>query len=1060
MGRRSSTAEICSQCIEAAIARLRELTQCDRQTDWRMSLEDADASIQCDPRQWTNWQPVTLNDHQHIAWPAGRQVLWLGQAIEMPTVLTGADYPLAGFTARLAITWWAEQADVYVNGQLVQQGDLFDTSARIVLAESLVPGTDVTVAVRLVSPAHDAGALVRSHFLCEPSTGDCIDPGMVADELAVLQTYLSAFRPDGLETLAAAVKGIAWQKLGDIFQQGSDADAEGGEIAFDQSLQHLRHQLSPFAQWMKQRQIDWIGHAHLDLAWLWPVAETWEAAERTFVSALNLQRDFQELNFCHSSPALYEWIEQHRPTLFAQIQQRVAEGRWEVAAGLWIEPELNLISGESLVRQVLYGQRYTQQHFGHISRVAWLPDSFGFCNQLPQILKQGGVDYFLTQKLRWNDTTQFPHEAFWWQAPDGTRIFSIMTPPIGESIDPIKMGNYAQVWEAKTQLQKSFWLPGVGDHGGGPTRDMLEVARKWQQSPLFPQLKSSTMTEFCQQVEDTLQDVPVWTDELYLEFHRGCYTSHADQKRYNRRCEHLLAEAEMFSAIATLLTQAPYPKATLESAWKKMLFNQFHDILPGSSISEVFADANRDWEWIQQTALELREQAWEAIAAEIRLPELPVSDAVPILVYNSLNWERSEVVSWQIPDHLPTGGSVWDTDGFPTGSHSEDRTLSFWAEMPSVGYRIFWYGPTTPSQQPKPETPRDWILDNGLLQVEVCPTTGTLKSVWDETAQREVLAGAGNQLQFFQDQGQYWDAWNIDPNYAKHALEATTLKEIAWVCSHGLQQRLRVVLQWRSSVFNLDYVLDWGSPVLKIVIQTDWQETHVLVKAAFPVTVAADHATYEIPCGAIKRPTLPNPHSLSEHEQAKWEVPALHWADLTQADGSYGVSLLNDCKYGYDAQPDCLRLTLLRSPRWPDPACDRGIHHFTYVLYPHSGSWQSAHTVRRGYELNRPLIAQTLQSADTSKTLPPTRSFFSNFAANLVLMAFKQSEDAAQQWVMRCYEACGQSAPLNLTTTLPLQCAGSLDGLEQPLSETSDKIEPWQVRSQAWAQLSLPEIVR
>jgi alpha-mannosidase len=1030
-----------SQLIKNAASRLRLFSQRDVQKKWQQWGGDRPPTEAYNPSEYLNWAPVALNEKGHIPWPAGRQDLWLGQVFRMPR--TEFKYPCQGLIVRLALTWWAEKAEIYVNGQLVQEGDLFDCSARVVLTESLVPETEVSVLIHLVSPNHDSGALVRSLRIFEPPTttvGETqrIDPGILANELEVLRIYLEAFQPDALKTVVDAFQDMAWPFNHELEQCELD-------------WRNLRLKLQPWGDWLKQRQINWIGHAHLDLAWLWPVAETWEAAERTFVSALNLQKDFDELNFCHSSPALYHWIEQHRPALFAQIQQRVAEGRWEVAAGLWVEPELNLISGESLVRQVLYGQRYTQERFGHISRVAWLPDSFGFCSQLPQILKQGGVDYFLTQKLRWNDTTQFPHEAFWWEAPDGTRIFSVMTPPIGESIDPIKMSTHAKDWEVKTSLKESFWLPGVGDHGGGPTRDMLEVARKWQQSPLFPQLKPSTMTEFCQQVESNLQDVPVWDDELYLEFHRGCYTSHADQKRYNRRCEHWLTEAEMFSAIATLLTHAPYPKAELETAWKKVLFNQFHDILPGSSIPEVFLDANQEWELAQQMALELREKALGAIAAHIHLPNPPVPDAVPIIVYNSLNWERSEVVSWQIPDHLPTGGSVWD-DGLPTSSHSEDRTLLFFAEMPSLGYRTFWYAPTTPSQLPAPKTPSHWILENALLRVEVCPKTGILKSVWDGAAQREVLAGAGNQLQFFQDQGQYWDAWNIDPNYANHALEAATLKEITWVCGHGLQQRLRVVLQWRNSVFTQDYVLDWNSPILKIETQVDWQETHVLVKAAFPVTVTAEFATYEVPCGAITRPTLPNSQLLSDHQKAKWEVPGLHWADLTQSgEDGYGISVLNDCKYGYDSQPSCLRLTLLRSPTWPDPECDRGSHQFTYALYPHSGSWQSSQTVRRGYELNRPLIAQTLaQISGESGVLPQAQSFLSSFAENLVLMAFKQSEDFAQQWVIRCYEACGQSAPMTLNTTLPIQYSGNLDGLEQPIPETSNRIEPWQVRSQRW----------
>jgi alpha-mannosidase len=1038
---KSLTAEQYSQLIKNAASRLRLFSQRDVQKKWQQWGGDRPPTEAYNPSEYLNWAPVALNEKGHIPWPAGRQDLWLGQVFRMPR--TEFKYPCQGLIVRLALTWWAEKAEIYVNGQLVQEGDLFDCSARVVLTESLVPETEVSVLIHLVSPNHDSGALVRSLRIFEPPTTTAgetqrIDPGALADELEVLRIYLEAFQPDALKTVVDAFQDMAWPFNHELEQ-------------YEQDWLSLRLTLQPWGDWLKQRQINWIGHAHLDLAWLWPVAETWEAAERTFVSALNLQKDFDELNFCHSSPALYQWIEQHRPALFAQIQQRVAEGRWEVAAGLWVEPELNLISGESLVRQVLYGQRYTQERFGHISRVAWLPDSFGFCSQLPQILKQGGVDYFLTQKLRWNDTTQFPHEAFWWEAPDGTRIFSVMTPPIGESIDPIKMSTHAKDWEVKTSLKESFWLPGVGDHGGGPTRDMLEVARKWQQSPLFPQLKPSTMTAFCQQVESNLQDVPVWDDELYLEFHRGCYTSHADQKRYNRRCEHWLTEAEMFSAIATLLTHVPYPKAELETAWKKVLFNQFHDILPGSSIPEVFVDANQEWELAQQMALDLREKALGAIAAHIHLPEPPAPDAVAIVVYNSLNWTRSDVVYWQAPSDgivLNGVGSLLQTQYNP-----QSQTLSIWVNgIPSIGYRVLWYVPTALTTATA--LPEGWVLDNGHLRVEICENTGNIASVWDYEAQRSVLAGQGNTLQFFQDQGQYWDAWNIDPNYAQYPLESTEIESISIPNPiHGeVEQCIEVKRRWRNSTFIHTYRLALHSTVLKIETQVDWQDTHVLVKAAFPLSVSAGYVTYETPCGAIERPTLPNPQSLTDHQKAKWEVPALHWADLTQSgEETYGVSLLNDCKYGYDAQPNCLRLTLLRSPTWPDEGCDRGFHQFTYALYPHAGSWQSAQTVRRGYELNRPLIAQTLaQISGESGVLPQAKSFLSGFAENLVLMAFKQSEDSAQQWVIRCYEACGQSAPMTLNTTLPLQYSGNLDGLEQPIPETSDQIEPWQVRSQRW----------
>jgi alpha-mannosidase len=315
-----------------------------------------------------------------------------------------------------------------------------------------------------------------------------------------LQKYLETFEPEKLDTLAAAVAEINWE-------------AVSHKDEFVRSLSTLRQRLlsligshnSP--AFPKQRRIQMLGHAHLDLAWLWTVSETWEVAQRTFESVLTLQQEFSDLTFCHSTPALYAWIEQHRPDLFTAIKQQIAIGRWEIVGGMWVEPEVNLIDGESLVRQVLYAQRYILEKFGQLTTVAWLPDSFGFCWQLPQILKQGGVEYFVTQKLHWNDTTQFPYGVFWWQSPDGTQIFSLMSPPNTTGVmdtNPLTMASHAVDWETQTHLKDAFWLPGVGDHGGGPTRDMLQVAKRWQQSPFFPRLEFTTAHAYLQSIREQL----------------------------------------------------------------------------------------------------------------------------------------------------------------------------------------------------------------------------------------------------------------------------------------------------------------------------------------------------------------------------------------------------------------------------------------------------------------------------------------------------------------------------------------------------------------------------
>ncbi len=1062
------TSPVETHLINDAIERLLALTQVDVQNGWRCCAQDLSVTVATQSQDWNDWSIAELNPKEYIVWSAGGQVMWLSQRLVIPQDLQG--YPLAGLALRLVLTWWAQSAQIFVNGQLVQEGDLFDSSARVLLSSAVVPGDEIEVALRLVSPGHDIGALMRSTVVYEAT--EEIDPGFVANELAVLQKYVEAFEPQQLNTLAEAIAEIDWE-------------AVSRKEEFTRSLSLLRQNLQSFVNagnllpLPKQRQIKMLGHAHLDLAWLWTVSETWEVAQRTFESVLKLQQEFSELTFCHSTPALYAWVEQHRPDLFTAIKQQIAAGRWEVVGGMWVEPELNLINGESIVRQVLYGQRYVQEKFGELTRVAWVPDSFGFCWQLPQIMKQGGIEYFVTQKLHWNDTTKFPYGAFWWQSPDGTQIFSLMSPPNTTGVmdtNPLTIAAYAVDWETQTHLKDAFWLPGVGDHGGGPTRDMLQVAKRWQRSPFFPQLEFTTALSYLslisrqelvgnteidkKQTTDNRQptsEIPIWNDELYLEFHRGCYTTHADQKHWNRRCEGLLYQAELFASLATITTGCSYPKLQLELAWKKVLFNQFHDILPGTSIPEVFVEANQAWQNVEQVGLEIVEASLKAIASQITLPSPPQPDAQPVIVFNPLNWQRSELIAVSLPQSSEAAWDVYDLSGEKLPSQRRDvSTLLFLAkDVPSIGYRVFWLcrGDDQPHKDAglcAPTLQENWVLENEVLRVVVDPDTGDLSSVFDKVHQREVLSGSGNQLQAFEDSGQYWDAWNIDPNYAQRPLPPTLLKSIEWIERGIVRSRLCVVRQLGQSQFHQEYVLEAESPILKIVTTVDWQERHVLVKAAFPLNLEADYATYEIPCGAIQRPTRPK----TPAEQAKWEVPALRWADLSE--GDYGVSLLNDCKYGYDAQPSVLRLTLLRSPNWPDPEADRGIHHFTYALYPHSGSWHSAGTVRRAYELNLPLQVLNNPSVGRygSTLLQPIGQLLNLQAENLILMALKPSEDDANQWILRCYECYGELAELALKSNLDLAIAQPVNLLEQPVqlpeqssNQQAFQIQPWKIAS-------------
>jgi alpha-mannosidase len=1060
--------------IQKAISKLRQLVQLEVQHSWR-DLGNVDKNLNKNSNladvNLIKYPIAPLNDKGYLVFPSGKEVKWLAQQIIIHQTLQC--YPLEGLSLRLVLTWWAADAQIFINGELVQQGDLFDSSARVLITKDAQPGQEYLVTVRLVSPNHDIGALMRSHLIYEQvNTPQKIDPGLAADEITVLSKYLSQFKPADLEVLAGELNQFNWQHL-------AQADK------FNEDLAQLRSRLLPLAQDLKLRRFNLLGHAHLDMAWLWTSDETYEVAERTFASVLNLQQDFPTLTFGHTSPALYEWIEHHRPELFKSIQDAVKCNKWEILGGMWVEPETNLVSGESLIRQFIYGQRYYQEKFGEIAKVAWLPDSFGFTWQLPQIMQQCGIEYFVTGKLHWNDTTKFPHGCFRWESPDGTQLLTLMSPPNVTGVmdtNPITMTNYGVDWEVQTGLQEIFWLPGVGDHGGGPTKDMLEVAVKWQNSPFFPQIEFATARDYLRRIEGgfaqsrqgakgdkeiNLHKFPVWRDELYLELHRGCYTVHADQKRYNRRCERLLYEAELWSTLATVLCGNKFdlqpiasklekipaptdlslasPEQLIETAWKKVLFNQFHDILPGTSIADVFTEANRDWEMAIALGETLLHHALDTIALNIKLPQPPQGDAIPVVVFNSLNWERSQVVTLEDPrfnyDDLFW---LWDHQGNKiSASCDQPGKLSFLAEdIPGVGYSLYWLcqGSGTSSRV---AFKTDYQLENNYLKVIVNPDTGDLDSIFDKSNEREILRSSGNKLQAFTDQGQYWDAWNIDPEYPQKQLSDTQLTAIEWVEDSELRQVIRVVKQFNCSEFIQDYILESQANLLRIKNTVDWQETHVMVKVTFPLNLTSDLATYEIPCGTIERTTNPQ----NPAEEAQWEVPALHWADLTDTTENYGVSLLNDCKYGYDAQPDQLRLTLLRAATWPDPQSDRGIHHFTYSIYPHQSSWQTARTVQKGYELNTNLRTVMLDQSQPRNPVSQgllTRSELLNLSAdNLVLMALQLGDQ--QNLTLRCYEALGTEAQIELRSDLDIEVGAVIDCLGQATQAQPKTIKPYKI---------------
>jgi alpha-mannosidase len=769
------------------------------------------------------------------------------------------------------------------------------------------------------------------------------------------------------------------------------------------------------------------------MAWLWDVEETKQVCHDTFKSVLGLMNEYPDFVFAHSQAASYAWVEELWPDMFKEIQQRVAEGRWEIVGGMWIEPDCNLPNGESFVRQVLYGKRYFQQKFGVDVTLGWNPDSFGYNWSMPQVYKKTGINAFLTQKLTWNDTNVWPHRAFWWESPDGSRIFSYFpTDYVGQVLGPNLIKDLA-FFAQKTGYTRTDHLFGIGDHGGGPTRDMLDRANALKEKKPFPAVRHQRARDFIdtliEESDSANVHIPVWNSELYLEYHRGTFTSQAAIKRGNRDAEKLLRTVETFSALAARFGQS-YPQNTLDNLWKMTLFNQFHDILPGSCIGAAAQDAWNDYATIQSEGNRLLDGALQVIAQNLAT----AADGATVAVFNPLNYARGGVVSVPMPDagfepEAEIRVSMADGTQVPSQVVSDDgvRTLLFEAvDVPATGAASYTVTAALPDEAPSSVTATTTVLENNLVRVEI-NANGTFGRVYDKVTRREALepGKAGNVLQAFVDLPGKWEAWEIDKDFEQDGEDLTGPVEIEVLESGPVRARVRTTRKWRKSTFVQDIILTSDSARVDVVNHVDWQDRRLLLKVLFPVNVKADVATYEVPYSAIERSTK----NETSFEKAQFEVPALQWADLS-ADGA-GVALLNDSKHGHDIKGNRMRLTLLRAPNSPDPKADRGAHEFTYSLYPHAGDWREGAVYRAAHDLNDPLIARVFPAGRGDAN---SLGLVEIGGRNVLLSACKKAEDS-DDLVIRVFETAGQDGEAALTFGGAPSAAWETDMLENNLTE-------------------------
>ncbi|HEY4010520.1 MAG TPA: glycoside hydrolase family 38 C-terminal domain-containing protein [Acidobacteriaceae bacterium] len=1015
----------------------------------------------------------TLDDH---SWPiakapstAGKDAVWFRQRITIPKTLNG--YDLTGVDISFQFVAWANgpmPEIIYFDGRRVALGEDLE---QIPLFDHAKPGQSILVAVKLmptVDDKHFQGAQMSISF-----SANRPNPLDLATEIVSAANLLPVLSPNASADTATLNKAIGQVNL--------HALTAAQQAQFDASLHAAQSTLLTLNPLLKQANYHLTGNSHIDAAWLWPWTETVDTVKRTFSSAVQLMNEYPTYTYTQSAAAYSQWMADKYPELNAQIAKRVNEGRWELVGGMWLEPDLNMPDGESQVRQLLVGQAAFQKIYGHIAYIGWNPDSFGYNWQLPQIYKRSGIDYFVTQKMAWNDTNPLPLKLFWWESPDGSKVLTYFPHDYANSnVDPARLSkDLATAAQQAPGMKDMMDLFGVGDHGGGPTRTMLDQGLHWMQPNMVGATEEfGTALPYFHHIEKELApdsptwnystlaagnntlpappageiSVPTWKDELYLEYHRGVFTTQAAHKRNMRNAEEEMLNAEKLASLAWL-DGNNYPATELNDAWKHVLFNQFHDLAAGSGIGIIYKEAQKDYDQVRWATNEISANSIKTLTARINT----AGKGQPVLVFNPLAWDRGGVaeVTVQMPQGIDTI-SLEDEHGLVVPSQilsSDLPTHTFHLlfkidHVPSLGYTVL-RAVDGQHEFHSDLTSAGDTLENSELRITVDPKTGCITSMLEKRSNFEALApnSCGNELQAFVDKPKNYDAWNIDPGTLDAAPTLLhDVDEVKMVETGPLRSVLRVTRTWNKSKFTQDLILYAGSNQLLVHNNFDWHEQHILLKAAFPLAATNKSATYEIPYGTIQRPTTRN----NSFEKARFEVPALRWAD--EGDATHGLSFLNNSKYGYDAVGNVLRLSLLRGPTWPDPDADQGTQVFDYAIYPHPGTWQTAGTMARGWEFNYQLHA--MQVPEHDGTLPPSHSFFGIDGTHVTLTALKKAEDS-NALIARFYEWAGEPDQVTLTLPPGAKSATLTNLMEKPegaaLSISNDKVTvpvaPYQIQT-------------
>jgi alpha-mannosidase len=769
-----------------------------------------------------------------------------------------------------------------------------------------------------------------------------------------------------------------------------------------------------------------IGHAHLDVAWLWPLQETERKMARTVSNQLSLMEEYPEYRFFQSQPHLFTMLKRLYPEVYERLKAEVSSGRILPEGASWVEPDTNLSGGESLIRQFMYGKQFFKKEFGVDSVLFWEPDVFGYSGALPQILKGCGIKYFATAKLTWvyNGADPFPYNLFVWEGIDGSEVIAHVFHGYGNNPSPASL---IQNWNERLQKMDTFGQLmgfGFGDGGGGATREHLELLRREHDLEGVPRVKFASPVEFFEDAEARGLPKAHYVGELYYACHRGTYTSQARTKRNNRKCELILREAELWGTVAQVLHGKVFPMEDIRDAWQTVLLNQFHDVLPGSSIARVYEEADRSYQRVQESATKSIE---ESIAKFLT----PGSE---ITVFNSLAWPRSATIT--LPDGIV---EAYSSTGEMLASQTLEGKVIVETKVPACGWTTLTTKPLpgtgslasrgvktiplggeryatarvdegTGGRQIRPQ------MENEFLRIEF-NDTGEIISVYDKTNSRELTSGICNVFKMYKDVPTWFDAWDIDSMYKDTPLELPREAKIEVYSSGPLVAGIRVTRMLHQSNMTQEITLRRGSRRIDFSTTINWQERHKLLKVAFPVNIHASDAIHEIQFGHIHRPN----HASRPHDADQFEVTNHKWTALVEE--NRGAAVLNESKYGVSVDGNTISLTLLKSAMAPDMYADLGIQKFTYSLYTWNGSLADSPVVQEAYDLNIPVLTFQGKGGEVS--------LFSISAANIVLETIKLAEDGSGDMIIRLYEAKRMATRCYLTTTMPVEGASLANMLEE-----------------------------